>query len=151
VLFSTITQANDGVFYASGNQLIPIVETDISVTKEVLTIRRVDNENLEVTVEYNFYNPTNAKRLTVGFEAFSPSGDVDGTPINGKHPFIRDFSVVLNNEALNYKTALVTDTNYVKNGNVISKPLGVCRTFKIQDLKKPKCSTKNLVIIIFDC
>ena len=28
--------ANDGVFYAAGNQLISITETDISVKKEVL-------------------------------------------------------------------------------------------------------------------
>ena len=34
-------KANDGVFYAQGNHLIPITETDISVKKEVLTINKV--------------------------------------------------------------------------------------------------------------
>ena len=32
--------ANDGVFYAEGNHLIPITETDIRVQKEVLTLNR---------------------------------------------------------------------------------------------------------------
>ncbi len=53
VLFAT---ANDGVFYAAGNQLIPITETDISVRKEVLTLNRV-GDHLEVTVYYEFFNP----------------------------------------------------------------------------------------------
>ncbi len=52
-LFAT---ANDGVFYASGNQLIPITETDISVKKEVLTLNRV-GDHIEVTVYYEFFNP----------------------------------------------------------------------------------------------
>ena len=31
-------KANDGAFYAEGNQLIPITETTIRVQKEILTI-----------------------------------------------------------------------------------------------------------------
>ena len=42
-------KANDGVFYAQGNHLIPITETDISVKKEVLTINKV-GEVIKVTV-----------------------------------------------------------------------------------------------------
>ena len=56
-LFAT---ANDGVFYASGNQLIPITETDISVQKEVLTLNRV-GDHIEVTVYYEFFNPVGEK------------------------------------------------------------------------------------------
>ena len=52
--------ANDGVFYAAGNQLIPITETDISVKKEVLTINRV-GDHLEVIVYYEFFNPVGEK------------------------------------------------------------------------------------------
>ena len=33
--------ANDGAFYASGNHLIPITETDIRVQKEILTLNRI--------------------------------------------------------------------------------------------------------------
>ena len=35
--------ANDGVYYVSGNQLVPLVETDIAITKEVLTISLCDD------------------------------------------------------------------------------------------------------------
>ena len=59
-LSTLFTFANDGVFYASGNQLIPITETDISVKKEVLTINRV-GDHLEVTVYYEFFNPVGEK------------------------------------------------------------------------------------------
>jgi Ca2+-binding RTX toxin-like protein len=64
-------KANDGVYYASGNQLIPINETDISVKKEVLTITRV-GDHVEVTVYYEFFNPGKPKDLLVGFEAPAP-------------------------------------------------------------------------------
>ena len=42
LLFLALSGAkgNDGVFYAQGNQLIPIKETDITVQKEILTINR---------------------------------------------------------------------------------------------------------------
>ena len=64
VIFSCLSAffatANDGVFYASGNQLIPITETDISVKKEVLTLNRV-GDHLEVTVYYEFFNPVGEK------------------------------------------------------------------------------------------
>ena len=47
--------ANDGVFYAAGNQLIPITETDISVKKEVLTLNRVGNH---IEGSYGFFSET---------------------------------------------------------------------------------------------
>lgn len=110
--------ANDGAYYASGNQLIPIVETDIRVQKEVLQIRKVKNERIEVSVYYEFYNPGKAKEITVGFEAFSPEGDVDGAPVSGQHPYMRDFKVIMNNAPLKYTTALVADTLYNQNGKI---------------------------------
>ena len=39
--------ANDGAYYASGNHLIPITETDISVKKEILTLKKVRNQYIE--------------------------------------------------------------------------------------------------------
>jgi len=87
--------ANDGAFFAKGNQLIPINETDITVKKEILTLKKIRNQFIEVTVYYEFFNPKEDKKITVGFEAFSPNGDVDGAPKNGKHPYMRDFTVEL--------------------------------------------------------
>lgn len=115
--------ANDGAFFAKGNQLIPIKETDISVRKEILTLKKVRNKFIEVTVYYEFFNPNSDKKLTVGFEAFSPSGDVDGAPKDGKHPYMRDFTVQLNNSILKYNVAYVADSSYAKNGTVKSLDL----------------------------
>lgn len=42
--------ANDGAFFAKGNQLIPINETQISVKKKILTLKKIGNQFIEVTV-----------------------------------------------------------------------------------------------------
>jgi len=108
--------ANDGSYYVSGNQLIPILETDISVKKEILKITRINNKQVEVSVYYEFYNPGKSKSITVGFEAFSPSGDVDAKPKNGKHPNIYRFTVDMNDRSLPYNVAIVRDSTYFENG-----------------------------------
>ncbi len=123
LLITPFSFANDGAFFAKGNHLIPINETSISVKKEILTLKKIRNQFIEVTVYYEFYNPKEAKKITVGFEAFSPSGDVDGAPKNGQHPYMRDFTVDLNNTILKYDIAYVADSLYVKNGIVKSMDL----------------------------
>lgn len=120
LLLSHLLLANDGSYFASGNQLIPVFETDVSVKKEILTIKKVNNRQIEVTVYYEFFNPKEAKKITVGFEAFAPSGDADGAPVKGKHPYMRDFTVQLNNITLPYKVAYVSDSLYAKSGKVKS-------------------------------
>ena len=101
-------KANDGVFYAQGNHLIPITETDISVKKEILTIQRVD-EHLEVTVYYEFFNPAKAKDLLVGFEASAPYPyDEAYMQLFPEQPHMRNFKVVVNGEPLKYQIALVS-------------------------------------------
>lgn len=123
ILYSTTLSANDGSFYASGNQLIPVFETDVSVKKEILTLKKIRNQWIEITVYYEFYNPKDEKEIIVGFEAFSPAGDVDGTPKNGLHPYMSDFTVQLNGTILKYNVAYVTDSTYAKNGIIKSKKL----------------------------
>lgn len=123
LLFCIPSNANDGAFFASGNQLIPISESDISVKKEILTLKKVRNQFIEVTVYYEFFNPKEEKTISVGFEAFSPSGDVEGAPKNGQHPYMRDFTVQLNQEILTYKVAYVENELYAKNGIVKSLDL----------------------------
>ncbi|WP_165020176.1 YARHG domain-containing protein [Dysgonomonas sp. ZJ279] len=119
LLFFTITSfANDGAYYISGNHLIPMIETDISVKKEILTIKRRNEKQVDVTVYYEFYNPKDAKSLTVGFEAFSPSGDVDPTPKNGQHPYMNNFTVEMNDVILPYNVSIVSDSLYNKNGAI---------------------------------
>src|SRR5215510_2545825 len=85
--------ANDGSFYAAGNQLIPINENTVSLTKEILTIKRLNASQAIVNVYYELNNPGEIKNILVGFEAASPQGDVDGHPNNGMHPYMSDFIV----------------------------------------------------------
>lgn len=117
LLITTIVLANDGAYYASGNHLIPIEDGDISVKKEVLDIVR-KGEFIYVTVDYTFYNHSADKSILVGFEAPSPSGDVDGYPVKGGHPFIHDFKVVMNGKNLKYKKAIVTEEHYFQDGKI---------------------------------
>lgn len=115
--------ANDGAFYAAGNHLIPIQETSISVKKEILSMKKVNNEYVDVTVYYEFFNPGPEKTITVGFEAGRPAGDVNGTPRKGQHPYIYDFTVMLNDGFLKYDIAYVSDSLYEEKGTVKSMKL----------------------------
>ena len=126
-------KANDGVFYASGNQLIPVTETDISVRKEVLTINRV-GDRLEVTVYYEFFNPTKPKDLLVGFEAEPPYDSyVDMAEVFPNHPHISNFTVTINGERLGYEVAhvLYDDEDYRK--------LDYFKNGQFSDLSREQC------------
>ena len=120
LLLSTALYANDGAFFGSGNHLVPIMETDISVQKEILYLKKIQNKYIEVSVYYEFFNPKEDKEITVGFEAESPDGDVDGAPKNGHHPYMFDFTVNLNNAFLPYQISYVTDSLYAKGGKIKS-------------------------------
>jgi hypothetical protein len=119
-LYVATLTANDGVFHMAGNHLIPITESDISVRKEILTIRKTENMMIEVNVYYEFFNPVGDKQILVGFEAMSPSGDVDVRPVNGKHPYMKDFNVVMNNSILPYEVAIVKASDYFINGSFVA-------------------------------
>ena len=99
--------ANDGVYYGSGNFLVPIRETDISVAKEVLTITIGNDSLARVDVYYEFMNNGDAKTVTMAFEADPPYNV--GLPLNheGIHPFVKDFTVVMNGQRLHNKNAVV--------------------------------------------
>ena len=100
--------ANDGVYYVSGSMLVPVDETDIRVTGEVLTIDIGDDYWATVDVLYELYNGGNDKTVTMGFEADLPYED-GVSPLNPKgiHPFIHNFTATLNGERLSYTTGVV--------------------------------------------
>ena len=99
--------ANDGVYFTSGNQLVPIQETDISIRKEVLTIGLQDDNFASITVDYEFFNPgSTPKQLLMGFEADPSYNDDYQFHPDGKHPHIHDFTVEMNGERLQYKNAV---------------------------------------------
>ncbi len=105
--------ANDGAFLASGDHLIPMHETEISLSKEILEIKKV-GEVIHVSVYYEFFNPSDKKELLVGFEAASPVGDVDATPVKGQHPYMRNFKVSINDSIIDYSITYVDRESYKK-------------------------------------
>ena len=116
LLIPFLAVANDGVYYVDGNHLIPITETDISVRKEVLTITRVGDQ-FQVDVYYEFFNPSTAKDLLVGFEAVDPYPCYDPTIYEKalpNHPFVFEFTVEMNSRHLDYEVAHV---GYFKPGD----------------------------------
>ncbi len=111
MLVSThLAVANDGVYFTSGNFLVPIAETDISAAKEMLTITIGKDSFATVDVYYEFRNNGVPKTVKMAFEAKSQYND--GTPLNrkGVHPFIQDFTVNMNGTPLNYTNGVVAFT-----------------------------------------
>lgn len=106
-LLALTAQANDGVYYLNGNQLVPLTETDISIAKEVLTISIGDDGYASVDVQYELMNNGKAKTVQMGFEANAPYNDNAGLNKDGRHPYISDFTVTMNGSALNYSNAVV--------------------------------------------
>lgn len=99
--------ANDGTYYTSGNQLVPLQETDISVRKEVLTISILNNGFARVDVYYEFWNPgQQSRQLLMGFEADPPYNSDWKFHPDGVHPNIADFTVEMNGIQLAYKNAV---------------------------------------------
>lgn len=116
---SVSATANDGAYYMSGNQLVPMYTTQIDVKKEVLDIRR-EGDEIVVNVHYELYNKGKPVSLLVGFEAMPPSGDVNGLPKNGEHPYMTDFTASINGKPLQYEVALVpTADHWEKNAQGI--------------------------------
>lgn len=109
--------ANDGVYYVSGNHLIPLQETNISIKKEVLTITLCDDGFASVDVQYEMVNNGDPKTITMGFEADVPYNDDNSFNTDCTHPNITNFSATMNGQILSYKNGVVKDededTDYV--------------------------------------
>lgn len=107
LMISVNVFANDGTYFTSGNQLIPLQETSISVKKEVLTISLRDNGYADVDVYYEFYNPESAtKKVKMGFEADPPYNDSYEFYADGVHPYIKNFTVEMNGVKVRHKNAV---------------------------------------------
>ena len=99
-LVAGMTWANDSSYELIGNQLVPLKETGIRITKEILTIDLREDNSAFVDVQYEFTNPTKeAKTVLMGFEADPPyEGSYEPTNLanDARHPFIKDFKVEIN-------------------------------------------------------
>lgn len=122
LLTSAFAFANDGVYYTSGNFLVPMRESSISVRKEILTITIGKGKMANVDVYYEFYNPDSAKTVAMAFEAAAPyNADFDiGKSI--EHPYIHDFKVVMNNQPLTYRNMLI-DNVWKRSENIIDEDI----------------------------
>lgn len=108
--FSMPALPNDGVFYAQGNNLVPLQETRVELRKEVLKFFVRDFNFMDVDVDFEFFNPDGERRLTVGFVSPPAMGDVEEG--EGGHPRISDFTVVVNGETLKFKIAKMEETSF---------------------------------------
>lgn len=99
--------ANDGEYFACGNQLMPVQQTEIEVRKEVLTISIGDDGYAHVDVDYRLYNRGGEKTILMGFESDAPSGWMPEVMNRGENPYIKNFSVVMNGRKLSCSSAFV--------------------------------------------
>lgn len=102
-------KANDGVFYARGNTLFPVKETEIRMDKEFLSLTR-EGDFVNIVVQFEFFNPGGAKELVVGFVTPPGSGDIEEE--EAEHPQIQDFTVQMNGLPLKWSVARVNGTGY---------------------------------------
>lgn len=110
-LFSTVTNlANDGVFYAQGDTLFPLQETQVQLKKEILKFYVVDHRFAQVDVYFEFFNPSSTKNVTVGF--VTPPADGDVTDEAARKQFISNFTVEVNGKTLTYKIKRVRETTF---------------------------------------
>jgi hypothetical protein len=110
LLLSFQTLANDGVFYAEGNTLIPLQETQVQLNKEILKFFVVDHNFARVDVYFEFFNPFASKTVTVGFVTPPAEGDVSDE--EARSPFIEDFTVNVNGQNLLYKIKRLKETTF---------------------------------------
>ena len=110
VLLCAVTAwGNDGVFFVNGNHLVPVHETDIALTSEVLAITLGDDGYASVDVQYVLTNRGQEKTVTMGFEASAPYNDYEPFSPQGIHPHIHDFTVVMNGRQLTFTNAVVKE------------------------------------------
>lgn len=132
-LFALTVSANDGVYYTAGNQIVPMQETDIRVTKEILTINIGDDGMADVDVYYELYNDGPQKTILMGFEADSPYNAYEPIKRQWEHPFISLFSVEMNGAMLPYSTAL-----YASNFKLGDEPLDMKEWLNYEQVDEDK-------------
>ena len=103
--------ANDGVFHARGNTLVPLQETQVKLTKELLKFHVRDFQYMDVEVDFEFHNPGPARTLMVGFVTPPAAGDIDEAEA-AKHPKISDFTVSHNGKEIRFKITGLDHTGF---------------------------------------
>ena len=101
-----VAVANDGIYHTTGNFLVPVRPTTISVKKELLAIKICDDGFADVNVDYIMQNDGSQQTLTMAFEA---EPGYPGEPLRrtGGHPQIQSFKVTMNGAALPYRNGVI--------------------------------------------
>lgn len=124
ILATTTVWANDSEYFVIGNQLVPLQQTSICVTKEILSIDLRDDSTAYVNVYYEFNNPENTpKTIIMGFEADPPyfcEDRIKASPY--EHPYIKKFTVDINGQRILHKNAI----SEVGKFRPINKPINLC-------------------------
>jgi len=131
ILFTRDAMANDGVFYAVGNTLVPLKETTIRLKKEILNLER-KGDWMQVDIYFEFFNPGPEKELTVGFVTPPAFGDVEDE--KAKHPFVKDFMVMADDRLLPYQVARMEETGF-KVSSKLAEGVDFVYHFKIRFAK----------------
>lgn len=97
---------NDAVIKGEGNHLVPVKNTTIELKREVLTLKK--RGDMYVDVHFEFYNPGEPQKLTVGFVTPPFPERPDGP---GKPP-IEDFKVVVNGDRKEYDIERLGETDF---------------------------------------
>jgi hypothetical protein len=101
LLIALKLSANDGAYYSGGSTFFPLKEGKISMDKEILSFKVIDNQ-CYVTIHFEFFNPENiSRKILVGFQAPQAVGDVTEEEI--KFPQIFDFKVSKDNILLPFQ------------------------------------------------
>ncbi len=156
-LLTSTAVANDGAYTLSGNQLIPITTTSIDVVKENLVIKRIPiktkeekRTDIDVSVRYELVNKGKSQSVIVGFEANRPFGDINECAVNGKHPYMQDFSVRVNGKKRPYKVAIVPMKYYEQMQGKASKSLSYVVNGKIDTLTDKNSCDESMFVYYFD-
>lgn len=102
IIFSTSVWANDMEFISEGSHIIPLEISDISIKKERLKLKKLDNYDMEVKVEFVFDSPSAGNR-TIGFitphdEDNDPETSPRGEEYNPKD--IKNFKTFVNGKSV---------------------------------------------------
>lgn len=99
LLVSQYSIANDAEFHSGADTIFPLQENNISLEKEILKIKQLEN-TWNVDVYFEFFNPGEAKELLIGFVTPPPEGDPGPEESWSQKPLgygITDFQVKVNN------------------------------------------------------
>lgn len=113
LLFPLLLNADDTVVKGVGSTLIPVKATKIQLKKEILDIY-IKKDTAQVSVYFEFYNPSEEVELTVGFVTPPVSEGEDEETGPFYEPAISGFTVEINGTKEPYKKQELGKSSFSK-------------------------------------